>query len=832
MDNIYKFIIIPYNSFSLKSSSQMSRAFLKHYNIRYLRHQRRYFESSSSYTNNSYEIPDRLNINTVNNLINTNIGDNLILKSIENFYLKMGPTIFLHNLTIALFKSENIIQSNHVIYNLFINKIKDIYLKSNIPNFNNEGNENICKEFNIIEDHKTISINELFNFIFDLSLHLNKPIISYQILIDRIENHDGSELNEKLFNSENISKLIDCLTVTNLQKTNIENIKCIFKITRIYNDFVINLNRSDLIFEFSDYQIKSIIDKAYSCLFNSTFTQTNNLSESRSSFIPPFPTIELVIREFGEIISQKVSNSISYYKPENINNDFEEEEDFNLSKILNRQLLSKYLQFCYNIIQDRCSNNDPVTVYKIWSIIKPFHNKLYNSTISSETNNMSNNFYYYQTISKMITLFSKNRRYRKLITQLLFDVPLDAIKICPELMSSILNHCARTKNSSLGSIVSARYDGNGNDNNDSNKAFGNGGDLSILGTGDKFTPGQIHSLLAYNLRLGNKERSFGIIKYIESKLMGFTAVDFNEIIRSILYSKCLNAENQKLANYDLAWEMILNNDQSNAKNINKFAIITYLDYMINNIKNQQDKTLDFDKVNKIYEMSIANVPLNDRKYWNHFYMSYFKYLNRKYPLKVCKLIYENSLQYSGRKMRTFKNSRKLQSPCYFQKLADFDFSSNPFTTRYNHVRILLDYNLRILILKDIYQKSDSYLKIAQNVSSEDLEEAKSQHILISNWVYKEIISIYNDSSKENKAMINNSILIDLIKTIDRRSRKIGFEAKGKKATKLSELERKFKLDNGEKVAIGDILLSDEYLQSIEKLEEEWKHSLRSKFTNL
>ncbi|GAV29553.1 hypothetical protein PMKS-003054 [Pichia membranifaciens] len=426
----------------------------------------------------------------------------------------------------------------------------------------------------------------------------------------------------------------------------------------------------------------------------------------------------------------------------------------------------------------------------------------------------------------MITLFSKNRRYRKLINEIIFDLPLDSVKICPELMSSILYHCGRTKNESLGAIVGSRYDDESNTGNAGEESvnlknlFGQGGDLSILGTGEKFTPGQAHAFLSYNLRLGNKKRALEIVEYLKYKLIGFTAIDFNELIRSILYTNKTEANNPHADNSaEVAWSMITSNHTMNKSPLNKYALITYLDYMINTMNRKENKgKLDMIRVQEIFGIAYLEQPPSDVKYWNHFYMCYFKYLIRRFPLKIAKSVYENN--------RGLHNGDTKYM--IFQKLGDYSFSSNPFATRYADVRLRMDSNLKTMVLRDMYQRSDGYMKRARQLESADIEEAKSQYIEITQWVYSELMAISHSRSKANKNMVHNSIILDLAKTIDRKSRELGFELFRDAKAVISDAERKYRTQKGEHIAIGNIPVDDDYAQSLKLTQSGWQNFFSKK----
>lgn len=762
-------------------------------------------------------------IYSVQKLINSN---SLEEDSIENLFNSMELNLFMQNVTIALVNNKG--KNIDKLLNFTIDKLNEIskseiHYKSNIPITYKEIGFNDNKSFNLLY------------LIFELSLHKNLPIIAFTIL-SNIINKCIYEINDKeridkliniFLNQDNLLILIDLFCVNQLEKRNLKDIDNIITLISRYNLLAEKYNYK--IYEFTDIQIKSIFDKA-SC----TIVQHSKITEISST-----STLELLIREFGSIISKRVSYSISYYKKETIEtetketkettkkeNEEEEGENsyFTVEELLDRQILSKYLQFCYLLINDRCQNNDPISIFNIWTIIKPFHNKLYNAEINSETNNLSNNFYYYQTLSKMITIFSKNRRYRKLIDEIIFDLPLDSVKICPELMSSILYHCGRTRNESLGSIVGSRYD---DDTINLNSLFGENGNLNILGTGEKFTSGQVHAFLSYNLKLGNKKRAMEIVEYLRNKLIGFSAIDFNEFIRSILYSDHMKLKDiEKDSNENIVWNMIISNKNEGDKSLNKFAFTTFIDYLINNMKR---KNIDLNKINLIYNIINQEFSRDDIKYWNHFYMSYFKYLIRKFPLKIAKKVYEN-------------NTREISKAPGFEKIGNYGYNTNPFNEKYMDVRISMNNNLRILVIRDIYQRSDGYFKRAKELNSRDLDEAESQYIEISQWAYNELMSM-GGKNKSSKNIVHNSIIVDLAKLIDRKSRQLGFQlennvdlndkAKSKIKIKikdknriLSKSERNYRIDSGEKLAIDDVTVDEDFSQTLKAANSRCRHVFR------
>lgn len=707
-----------------------------------------------------------------------------------NTYNDMGMPLFLQNTITSIFESSSLEDPGlNKLYEFTLNKLNEL-------NFQLD-NHNMSNRF-----------ETLINSIFQISLKLNIHSLAYLIIshiIDKSIKFPNDELNSRLIKSilthTNLSLIIDIYSINRSQTRNIKEINEIFQLVHKYNKV------SKIPYVYSDARIKSILDKSYYTLFRDVSTNTKPPYKTIENNSNPYSTLEMVIREFGSIISKRVSNSISFYK---IEKSEEIDDVVSISKILDRQILSKYLQFCYFVIQYRCENNDPSSIFIIWKIIKPFHNKIYNSIIDSENNNLSNNFYYYQTLSKMITIFSKNKRYRTLVNELIYDLPLDSVKICPELMSSILYHCGRTKNENLGRIVGSRYDDESTISKNLNKFFGENGNLSILGNDTKFTPGQVHAFFSYNLRLGNKERSLEIVSYLRNKLIGFNEIDFNELVRSMLYNNTIKNSNIKASNPDLVWSMILENENDHKGHLNKYALTTYLDYLINQMNT---KPLDFKRVDEVFKLAKKNTSKNYIKYWDYFFMSYFKYLNRKFPLEISQIVYINCKKFTLQKFNP--KDKPIDQEMYFQKINDYSYLTNPFLTRYDDIRIKLSENIRMLILRDVYQRSDGYLKKAEKLQSNDLKEAREQFIKISKWVYFELMEIKEtEYNNKNYSIVKNNQIVDLLKAINSNARKIGFKINAISTNKLNEDERKYRISQGENVVIDDITLEEEYDENL------------------
>ena len=138
-------------------------------------------------------------------------------------------------------------------------------------------------------------------------------------------------------------------------------------------------------------------------------------------------------------------------------------------------------------------------------------------------------------------------------------------------------------------------------------------------------------------------------------------------------------------------------------------------------------------------------------------------------------------------------------------------------------------DLQVNILRDIYQQSTSYQTRAKNLASVDLEDAKREFKELSKWVYDELMEINHNVHHVNKRVTHKSIVIDLIRTINSRSNKIGFTLTpyGNAVThkKMSDSEKEYRINLGEQIAIGGVSLEDDFQASSDGLYETWNNAM-------
>lgn len=509
-----------------------------------------------------------------------------------------------------------------------------------------------CHSLGAISDHLTKLAGDAFNpndredmakldmtdpidltlIIFRLCVYYRYTFLASRIVYDAcrtvLAEPDYDEMHRfaKLVNPLVVDNFVRLVSIRDPRKDRSELIE-LFQVVNIYNSVVGKASKDGAswpqAFRFSQVEIITILNKV-------------------SSLNEDVKVTELVMREIGHSMSV-LASSLPIYGGS---------ADETTTKSLNlTQILHHYLFFCYRYIEDRIRNNDAGAVYSAWTILAPFHNKLLNSVVDSPNNNRLNDYYYYAVLSRMITMFSKNIRYRELVNGLIASLPIDAVKICPSLMTTLLYHCARTHNRKLSDILLLQYDEN------------------TLGLPTKYTTGQMYALLWMALSCKNFQRAREIIKYMKDQLIDFSPVEFNQLVCATLRSDMPDAE-------ESSWQMITGKAGYEAQ----YAYITYLNYMIDH------DSMDFAKIEYMFGNATKSVDKKYRRFWNYWDVTYFKYIGRKFGCQTAIEVYENC---------TAGNA--------FKTLADFQYNIDPFTSRLSKVRMPLDVKVRPLIVRDIFQ---------------------------------------------------------------------------------------------------------------------------------
>lgn len=587
-------------------------------------------------------------------------------------------------------------------------------------------------------------------------IHNDRPQLAAKVLfscLERLKKNENDEMALKLINEQSLTMLFRSLALKRSMNEDIMDFKIIFSIIKQYDQLV---NRK---YHMDSYISKNIIDKAHSFHIQSL---KNSSNDNKASNIA---VLELVVIEMGKLISREVSNDLSYYTINNF-----EEDGINqvviLDDLLKSQLLFKYLHFCYSIIQNFNLKNDSISIYRVWRIIHPFHTKLFNSSVKSQINNGVNLYYFYDTLAKVIQSLSKDRRYRPLIENLITTLPVDSIKLCPSLMSSLLFHCTRNNNKKLSLVLMSQYT-----------------DREDIEIG-KRTTGQLNALFAATVKSGEFSRAQEIIKHLEFNGVRFNEFHFDQLIRCVLNGTVSMSITERS---EMVWEMCLK-----FKNLNSDGLLTYLNFMIDH------RVIDMKKVNQIYKIG-CKLRTNRRKWFDRFNILYMKYMVRNYPLYMVIEIFKNST--IGQESQVLSELTNMKSR-----------GVNPFRVNYSLVKMDMKLEMKNLILRDIYQMAYTYLQMAISTESEQITMAKTQSNVICNWVLEEMCKL-RGTVKSLEPFNKSAIASDLVRTIRTQGRKNGFEM-DEKPNGISEDHMRYLTRRGEKIALNGKPLDSQFLDGL------------------
>lgn len=552
--------------------------------------------------------------------------------------------------------------------------------------------------------------------------------------LQRLENDPNDEAAKEVANSHTLEQLIDGLALKRAAREDVVDFKIMFSLVKEYE----RVNKEP--YKMSPMVAKRVIDKAHSYHVQSSKNGTRGANVS---------VLELIVVEMGKIVASHITNDLSYYRST------EEESKLwlTMENLQRRQLLFKYLHFCYALIQEFSHKNDSVSIFRVWSVIHPFHTKIFNSSIRSQINNGVNMYYFYDTLAKVIQSLSKERRYRDLIEKLITTLPVDSIKLCPTLMTALLSHCTRTDNKKLSLVLMSQYT-----------------DKEDIDT-SKHTTGQLNALFSAAVKLGQFPRAQGIVNHLQNEGVRFNKFHFDQLIRYVLKGH-LDMCNEERAN--LAWEMCMK-----FKDLNPDALLTYLNFMIDT------RAMDNKKVAAIYKTG-ARLKVGQRTWFDRFNVLYMKYLVRNNPLHIAVEVYKNST-----------------APEKSRILAELDLPKsrgiNPFAKNYHSVKLEMSVSSKNIILRDIYQTAYSHLQKAIASESENIHLVQLECREVCHWALTEMCCLRGTIPSLNPFVVS-AVGTDLLRTIRQQARRVGFEL-DEKAT-ISEEQMKYLSDRGERINVG------------------------------
>lgn len=313
------------------------------------------------------------------------------------------------------------------------------------------------------------------------------------------------------------------------------------------------------------------------------------------------------------------------------------------------------LRCCYRLIELHIALNNSSIVYSIWHRICHLHDLSYNSNVTTINNNAKNDFFYYSVLAKMIRFFSKSSEYRKVVQELIENLPIKACSLNPALMEALNFHCYRVGDMKLSRILIGELEENG---------------------GNQLTRGQLSSLLSIYLKFDDLEAVEKLVGLIQqssdpNEMNGVDHVEFNLLITKILYQK---------DGFDKVWQMA----STVSPLIGKSSFITLTNFMIQNSKKFNHR-IDFSKTDIMFDRLRKSLHKKDKIFslWTNLYVKY-----------MCK---------------------RSQSPRDLWPLIGKIESAegtllNPFTTRLAHVSLVVGPTNEKIVVKNILDHCLTYLQ--------------------------------------------------------------------------------------------------------------------------
>ncbi|ODV93567.1 hypothetical protein PACTADRAFT_51355 [Pachysolen tannophilus NRRL Y-2460] len=650
------------------------------------------FENSKSMMKNLQQLQVRRDcinfINSNSKIILTKVNnESIFIRLIKMGYsdqsyqlMKMLCFLFKFNSSIKIILLKILSDLMFGSYNsLFLNYNEVHYIIDNLLNFNNEILKKIDSHvIQIVRSQKLElplkEINsssipygiqyEFFRFLIYCSLISKNALLASALYIDIIKHYESSSpnfVNYILLNKEILNLIIQSLLIKSPLQDD-KQIITIIKLHEFQNEMLDNVSASinnkkkegkDASFNLNDFKFK-LSPSQLSTVIENTLILDDDVY------------LNLKTEIFRKILDIYFHN-------------FTIKSNDDQDAVLHNNQLDLYLRYTYKLIEHNIAYNNEPVVYLIWSRIKKLHTVKYNSQMNSVNNNADNEYYYYSILAKMIRFFSKNQRYRYLVSELIADLPIRSCLVNPDLMDALLFHSSRTSDFKLSEVLIAEL------NKDSNS------ELESLNYSyvTHLTRGQLSALLALHLKFQDSEGVEKIVKLIYERYpKGLSHVELNLICRSMLYNTGLG--NRKIE-FEKVWKMF----QTVSPYVSKSLFITILDYMI------EHNVVDFYKINLMFCKMTQSIDYRD-EVWNWFTTSYFKFLLKNHPLEYSKEVYMNSI---SDKSIFFKNEMNLRD------------ISNPFAQRYDKVQLFIPTNLKKFIIKMIADQAILQKNTTQHESS-------------------------------------------------------------------------------------------------------------------
>ncbi|ANZ77541.1 BA75_04442T0 [Komagataella pastoris] len=498
-------------------------------------------------------------------------------------------------------------------------------------------------------DIQNLDTFKAFEILITSCIVFNKPRIAFDVYIAALRAvkklfHNNSPLVDQLLVKDIwLHMLVNSLLVNN-PKFDLDNLSKVVKLASLHNSIVdeVSLKINDLPwmkeldnplainlkqFYFSDTQVNKILEK---------LTQMSDTPRS--------------VRVKSEVFGFLVKSMTQHRRGK--------------LSVVQENFLFKY---SLRYISSNLKNNNLSSVYLGWSTIKTYYTKSLHE-IQQNTSSTTFSAEFFEVLARSIRSFSKSKKYKYLVEELIEDLPVSACVRNPNLLESLMFHSTRHKNHQLAQVLLI--------------------ELEHFQSLEGFTRGQLSSILSLYLLLNDNEGVQKVVAILFSHFGGLNHSEFNQITWTLL---------QTNNDLDNIWSMAT----SVCPLVAKSTFLTIINRMIDS------HSINFDRIDQIYNLMQPILPRDD-EFWVYYTTAYIKYVLKKFPLKYTHLVLSKSLtQLNGNTMHYYKRCQ------------------NPYMLPIHEVRLYIPSSIDSFVVESMLHNITLKLKSDQSTKQiDDIENLK------------------------------------------------------------------------------------------------------------
>ncbi|AOA65176.1 Hypothetical protein PP7435_CHR4-0086 [Komagataella phaffii CBS 7435] len=490
-------------------------------------------------------------------------------------------------------------------------------------------------------DIQKIDTFKAFEILITSCIVFNKPRIAFDIYIAALRAvkklfHNNSPLVDQLLVKDIwLHMLVNSLLVNN-PKFDVDNLSKVVKLASLHNSIVeevsLRINGLPWMKELDNPLVVSLKR------FYFSDTQLNRILEKLTHMCDTPKTV----RVKSEVFSFLVKSMAQHHRISTMQESF----------------LFKY---SLRYISSNLKNNNLSSVFLGWSTIKTYYTKSLHE-IQQNTSSTTFSGEFFEVLAKSIRSFSKSKKYKYLVEELIEDLPVSACLRNPNLLESLMFHSTRHNNHQLAQVLL--------------------NELEQFQSLEGFTRGQLSSILSLYLLLNDNEGVQKVVSILFSHFGGLNHSEFNQITWTLLRT------NNDLDNI---WSMAT----SVCPLVAKSTFLTIINRMIDS------HSINFDRIDQIYNLMQPILPRDD-EFWVHYTTSYIKYVLKKFPLKCTHLLLSRNLtQLNGNTLHYYKPWQ------------------NPYMLPIHEVRLYIPSSIDGFVVESVLHNIMSKFKSDQNTKQID-----------------------------------------------------------------------------------------------------------------